>query len=131
MNARLSFFSLGTALAVCLFGLSAEPVQANDGFFNSLREMFRTKKTRPRRRRAVVRRPVIAVPRLSFAYAHQAGRYKRYRYSHQTPYGFLGHPYRHGFAAAKLVRPKRVKRPSRAGRREYRFGPNGRVRRLF
>lgn len=128
MKARYFIISLGAAVGFSLIGLSAQPAQANDGFFTSLREMFKTKKRKPRRR---VVRPSIAVPRLSFAYAHQAGRYKRYRYSHQTPYGFYQHPYRHGFAAARLTRPKPKRRPSRARRQEFRFDSQGRMRRLF
>jgi hypothetical protein len=120
---------MGSVFAFSLIGPSGAPAQAEMGFFSSLREMFSAKPLRPKR--VVPRQPVIAIPRLSFAYAHQAGRHKRYRYSHQTPYGFYYHPYRHGFAAAKLTRPRPKRRTFGGRRQEFRFNPNGRVRRMF
>jgi len=129
MKARFVIISIAAVLAFALIGLKVHPAQAESGFFSSIREMFNAKPRKPKR--VVPRRPVIPTPRLSFAYAHQAGRHKRYRYSHQTPYGFYNHPYRHGFAAAKLTRPKPKKRTFGRRRQEFRFNPNGRVRRVF
>lgn len=168
----LSIVSIGFIASAFVLTEPA-PAQAEDGFFSSLRSLFgkprtnlsrtRPKKVRPKR--VVPRQPIL--PKLTFAYAHQAGRHKRFRYSHQTPYGYYSHPFKHGLAAPTVsrLRPVRKQRPGyvqnpsrlqpspwsrnsqrlkrrprkRAGtrknfsgrRQEFRFSPQGRVKRTF
>lgn len=117
------------AVAAIVAAGTPQPASAQ-GFFESLRRLFAPPK--PRRRVVVRRAPRLPV--VTFAYAHQAGKYRRYRYSHHTPYAYYRHPYRHGFSYA-YVAPRR-KRPRRRRQRsnfrqEYRFMPDGRIKRVF
>ena len=126
---RLAIFGCAF-LAFCVFGPGPEPARAEWGFFSSLREMFGTsRRVRPR----VRPRPRADMPAVTFAYAHHAGRYKRYRYSHQTPYAYYRHPYRHGFVytARPAPQPRRRSRRNFNRQLQYHFSPDGRVRPRF
>ncbi len=126
---RLAIFGCAL-LAFCAIG--PEPAYAEGGFFSSLRQMF-SRTRRPMRRVRPRPRPGAGLPVVTFAYAHHAGRYKRYRYSHQTPYAYYRHPYLKGFAYAARAAPRVRRRPTRNfnRRQRFRYSRDGRIIRLF
>lgn len=105
------------AVAIMLLGAPATlaPSQAHaQGFFEALGRLFsggersrqreRDRAEAARRARAAARRRKAAEarrPALTFSFAHDGSRHKRFRYSHQTPYGYRQHPYEHGFSYLK------------------------------
>ena len=104
MKKRYLCVGLAVLLAGWLVASASQPARAESGFFSSLRQLFG-----PRPKRRVYRAPPVpTVPAVTFAYAHHAGKYHRFRYSHHTPYGYYAHPYRHGFAYRRKARPRPV-----------------------